>query len=270
MPTMPTASERTDTALTLARTKAAAYADAGNMEMAYRALLRGAQSAQRVVNSSQTRTFLAGLWAMPAVKTGLLGGAAAVTAAVSRSKSKPNRKSNKKAKSARSKWASPSSDTSVKSRSRFRRRGNNGSGVTTARDIMSGNTECASASDSLADAARKMRDLDVGALPICGENDRLQGMITDRDIVVKCIADGGDPGSTRVLELAEGKPVTIGADDSVEEALRTMSQHGVRRLPVIDGQRLVGMVSQADIAKNLPEESVGDLVEAISSAPSNG
>ena len=141
--------------------------------------------------------------------------------------------------------------------------------MTTARDIMSGSAECASVSDSLVDAARKMRDLDVGALPICGEDDRLQGMVTDRDIVVRCVADGTDPSSVKVSELADGKPVTIGADDSVEEALRTMSQHGVRRLPVIDGHRLVGVVSQADIAKNLPEESVGDLVEAISSAPSN-
>jgi len=141
--------------------------------------------------------------------------------------------------------------------------------MTTARDIMSGDAQCASTNDSLADAARKLRDLDVGALPICGDDNRLQGMITDRDIVVKCIADGGDPSSVKVSELAEGKPVTIGADDSVEEALRTMSQHGVRRLPVIDGHELVGVLSQADVAKNLPEESVGDLVEAISSAPSN-
>ena len=141
--------------------------------------------------------------------------------------------------------------------------------MTTARDIMTGGAECAAASDSLVDAARKMRDLDVGALPICGEDNRLKGMITDRDIVVNCIADGGDPSSVKVSELAEGKPVTIGADDSVEEALRTMSQHGVRRLPVIDGHDLVGVLSQADVAKNLPEEAVGDLVEAISSAPSS-
>jgi len=139
--------------------------------------------------------------------------------------------------------------------------------MTTARDIMTGDAECASTNDSLVDAARKLRDLDVGALPICGDDDRLQGMITDRDIVVKCVADGGDPNSVKVSELAEGKPVTIGADDSVEEALRTMSQHGVRRLPVIDGHELIGVLSQADVAKNLPEESVGDLVEAISSAP---
>lgn len=141
--------------------------------------------------------------------------------------------------------------------------------MTTARDIMTRSAECASVNDTLVDAARKMRDLDVGALPICGEDNRLQGMITDRDIVIHCVADGGDPGSIKVSELADGKPVTIGADDSVEEALRTMSQHGVRRLPVIDGKDLIGIVSQADIAKNLPEDAVGELIEAISSAPSS-
>jgi CBS domain-containing protein len=141
--------------------------------------------------------------------------------------------------------------------------------VTTARDIMTGSAECVSTTETLADAARKMRDLDVGALPICGESNRLEGMLTDRDIVVRCIADGGDPSSVKVSELAEGKPVTIGADDSVEETLRTMKDHGVRRLPVIDGHDLVGIVSQADVAKNLPEDKIGDLVEAISSAPAN-
>lgn len=141
--------------------------------------------------------------------------------------------------------------------------------MTTARDIMTGGPECASSTDTLVDAARKLRDLDVGSLPICGEDNRLQGMITDRDIVVKCVADGGDPSKVKVAELAEGKPVTIGADDPVEEALRTMREHGVRRLPVIDGHELVGMVSQADVARNLPEEAVGDLVEAISSAPAS-
>ena len=141
--------------------------------------------------------------------------------------------------------------------------------MTTAREIMSGSAECAQTTDSLVDAAKKMRDLDVGALPICGEDKRLAGMVTDRDIVVKVVAEGRDPGSTKVSDLAEGKPVTIGADDSLEETLRTMREHGVRRLPVIDGHQLVGIVTQADIAKNCPEESVGDLVEAISSAPSN-
>jgi CBS domain-containing protein len=141
--------------------------------------------------------------------------------------------------------------------------------MATARDIMTGNAECVSVNDSLVDAARKLRDLDVGAMPICGDDNRLKGMLTDRDIVVKCIAQGGDPSSTKVSELAEGKPVTIGADDSVEETLRTMKEHGVRRLPVIDGHDMIGIVSQADVARNLPDDKIGDLVEAISSAPSN-
>jgi CBS domain-containing protein len=136
--------------------------------------------------------------------------------------------------------------------------------MATARDIMTGGAECVGENETLADAARKMRDLDVGSLPICGEDNRLKGMITDRDIVVKCIAAGGDPSSTRAGEYAEGKPVTIGADDPVEEILRTMTQYKVRRLPVIDGHDLIGIVSQGDVARNLPEEKVGDLVEAIS------
>jgi CBS domain-containing protein len=136
--------------------------------------------------------------------------------------------------------------------------------MATARDIMSGGVECVGENETLVEAARKMRDLDVGSLPICGDDERLKGMITDRDIVVKCLAEGGDASSTRAADLAQGKPVTIGADDSVEEVLRTMSQYKVRRLPVIDGQQLVGVVSQADVARNLPENKVGDLVEAIS------
>lgn len=139
----------------------------------------------------------------------------------------------------------------------------------TAREIMTGNAECASTRESLVEAARKMRSLDVGSLPICGEDNRLHGMVTDRDIVLRCVAEDKDPSTMTVAELAEGKPVTIGADDSVEETLRTMRQYGVRRLPVIDGHTLIGIVSQADVARNLPEEKVGDLVEAISAAPAN-
>jgi CBS domain-containing protein len=92
-------------------------------------------------------------------------------------------------------------------------------------------------------------------------------MLTDRDIVVKVLAAGKDPAGTRAGELGDGKPVTIGADDSVDEALRTMTDHKVRRLPVIDGHDLVGIVSQADLATNIDEQKVGDLVEAISAAP---
>jgi CBS domain-containing protein len=134
----------------------------------------------------------------------------------------------------------------------------------TARDIMSRDADCVQESQSILDAAKELADRDVGAMPICGDDERLKGMLTDRDIVVKVLAQGKDPSSTKVSEIAQGKPVTIGADDSIEEALRTMSEHKVRRLPVIDGHDLVGIISQADIARNLDDEKTGDLVEAIS------
>jgi CBS domain-containing protein len=137
----------------------------------------------------------------------------------------------------------------------------------TARDVMTGDVECIGENDSVADAAKRLAELNVGAMPICGEDNRLKGMLTDRDIAVKVVAQGKDPSTTKAGELGEGKPVTIGADDSVDDALRTMSEHQVRRLPVIDGHKLVGIVSQADLARNIDEEKVGDLVEAISAAP---
>ena len=140
----------------------------------------------------------------------------------------------------------------------------------TARDIMTGGVECAQANETVVDAARKMRDLGVGALPICGDDNRLKGMITDRDIAVKVIAEGQDPTSLKVIDLADQpEVVTIGADDSIDEALQTMSKYQVRRLPVIDGHDLVGMVSIADIAGNLEDDKAGDLIQAISSGPDN-
>jgi CBS domain-containing protein len=136
--------------------------------------------------------------------------------------------------------------------------------MATAREIMTGGAECVGENETLEAAARKMKDLDVGSLPICGEDNRLKGMLTDRDIVVKCLAEGGDPRTATAGQFGEGKPVTIGADDSIEEAIRTMQDHQVRRLPVIDGHNLVGVLSQADIAKNYPEDRVGELVAFIS------
>ena len=135
-----------------------------------------------------------------------------------------------------------------------------------ARDIMTPEAECIGENDTVLDAAKRLAELNVGSMPICGEDDRLKGMLTDRDIVVKVLAQGKDPGSTRAGELGQGdgKTVTVGADDPIGDALRTMTEHKVRRLPVIDGRQLVGIISQADIARNLDEERVGDLVEAIS------
>ena len=133
----------------------------------------------------------------------------------------------------------------------------------TAREIMSGGVDCIGENETVVEAARKMAQLGVGALPICGEDDRLKGMLTDRDIVVKVIAEGKDPNSCKAGELAQGKPVTVGADDSLEELVRTMGQHQVKRLPVIDGHRLVGVVSESDVAGAAPQELVVDLVKGV-------
>ena len=137
----------------------------------------------------------------------------------------------------------------------------------TARDIMTGGTECIGENDTLADAAKRLADLDVGALPICGEDERPKGMVTDRDIVVHVLAQGKDPAETKAIELGVDEVVTIGADDSVSEAIATMKGAKVRRLPVIDGHDLIGVVSLGDLATNIEDDDVGDLVEAISAAP---
>jgi CBS domain-containing protein len=136
--------------------------------------------------------------------------------------------------------------------------------MTTAREIMTPDVTCVGERETLMDAARKMAQLGVGSMPICGEDNRLKGMLTDRDIVVKTLAQGRDPGSVTAGELAQGKPVTIGADDDAPEILRTMGSHQVRRLPVIDGHKLVGIVAVADVARALPDRPVGDLIDAIS------
>jgi CBS domain-containing protein len=123
----------------------------------------------------------------------------------------------------------------------------------TAREIMTAGADYIDHSATVAEAAEKMAQNDYGAMPICDGQGHLQGMITDRDIVVKVIAAGMDPSQCQVGELADQpEVVTIGADDTVEEALRTMKAHKVRRLPVIDGTDLVGMISQGDIATNYP------------------
>ena len=133
-----------------------------------------------------------------------------------------------------------------------------------ARDVMTSPAECIGEGDTVETAAKRLAELDVGSMPICGEDQRLKGMLTDRDIVLKVIAKGTSPAEVTAGDLGEGKPVTIGADDSAEDALSVMSEHQIRRLPVIDGHDLVGIVSQADLAKQLDEQAVGETVEAIS------
>jgi CBS domain-containing protein len=142
--------------------------------------------------------------------------------------------------------------------------------MTTARDIMTPDASFCSEDTTAADAARKMASEGIGALPVCDTDGHLSGVVTDRDLALKVVAEARDSGSVRLGDLIDrSEVVTIGADDSAEEAIRTMKDHAVRRLPVIDGQSLVGMVSQADIARAMPDAKIGDLVDAISSAPSN-
>ena len=131
------------------------------------------------------------------------------------------------------------------------------------KDMMHKGVECVAPDTAINAVAKKMRELDVGAIPVAS-NGTLIGMVTDRDIVLRVVARGQDAQQVLVGSLAEGEVVTIGADDSLDEARRTMEEHQVRRLPVIDGHRLVGIVSQADLARALPEQETGRLVEQIS------
>ena len=142
--------------------------------------------------------------------------------------------------------------------------------MTTARDIMHPGAQCVGEHESLQRAAQLMRDLDVGALPICGDDNRLKGMVTDRDIVTQCIAQGFDPASTTASQLARGEPVIVISDADITEVLRTMQGNQIRRVPVIENQELVGIISEADLARHLPEQAVGQFVGAVSSAPSAG
>lgn len=136
--------------------------------------------------------------------------------------------------------------------------------MTTAREIMTEGAECVGAEETVLDAARKMTQLGVGALPICGTDDRIKGVITDRDVVVKVVGAGKDPAGVKTGELAQGKAVTIDAGAGADEIIQAMGSHKVRRLPVIDHHRLVGMVALADVARALPDRATGDLLEAIS------
>jgi CBS domain-containing protein len=138
----------------------------------------------------------------------------------------------------------------------------------TVREAMHEGCECIGESQSLLDAARRMEELDVGVLPICGDDDRLKGMLTDRDIVVKALAQGRDPATTMCGELAQGTVRWIAADASLDDALGMMREHAVKRLCVMDDdKRLCGIITEADIATHAPEGKTGELVEAIASRP---
>ncbi len=136
--------------------------------------------------------------------------------------------------------------------------------ATNIRDLMTSNPSTIGSDGTIADAARLMRDEDAGIIPIV-DGDRLVGMITDRDITVRVVAEGRDPQSTTVGEIASRDLVTIDPQQDLDEALRLMAQHQVRRLPVVEEDgRLVGILAQADVAREASPEQTGQVVEEIS------
>ncbi|WP_455354584.1 CBS domain-containing protein [Streptomyces sp. SYSU K217416] len=137
-----------------------------------------------------------------------------------------------------------------------------------ARDIMTAGVQCVGAHQSLFDAAKMMRDLNVGGLPICGDDNKIKGMITDRDIVVKCCAEGIDPAEVQAGTLA-GELHWIDAESDATQALETMEMHRIKRLPVIDvskGHSLVGMITESNLAKNLSDEQIAEFATRVYAA----
>ncbi|MFI8303426.1 CBS domain-containing protein [Streptomyces sp. NPDC085927] len=135
--------------------------------------------------------------------------------------------------------------------------------MTTAGDIMHRGAQWIPAHETLDRAAQLMRELNVGALPISDENERLCGILTDRDIVVGCVAMGHDPARVTAGEMAKGTPRWIAADADVGEVLQEMQTHRIRRLPVVDDKRLVGMISEADLARHLTDDQLATWAENV-------
>ena len=130
-------------------------------------------------------------------------------------------------------------------------------------DAMTTQPRSAEPSQSLVEAAQVMKRADIGSLPVVEEG-RLVAVLTDRDIVVRAVAEGVDLNVTLVGDIASREPVTVGPEDDLDEALRLMARHQVRRLPVVDEQRLVGVLAQADVATEAKASKTGEVVEEIS------
>jgi CBS domain-containing protein len=135
--------------------------------------------------------------------------------------------------------------------------------MTRVADVMTPGVETTTSSEALRDAARTMRKGDFGAMPVVDDG-RLVGMLTDRDIVVRAVAEGLDPMSARVGDVASPSPVAVAPDQDLDEAMELMAEYRLRRLPVVDGERLVGVVSQADVALEANEKKTGSVVQEIS------
>ncbi|MFC8093861.1 CBS domain-containing protein [Streptomyces sp. NPDC057301] len=135
--------------------------------------------------------------------------------------------------------------------------------MTTAGDIMHRGAQWIPAHETLDRAAQLMRELGVGALPISDENERLCGILTDRDIVIGCVAMGHDPSKVTAGDMAQGTPRWIESDADISDVLREMQDHQIRRLPVIEDKRLVGMISEADLVLNLRQDDVAHWAESV-------
>lgn len=141
--------------------------------------------------------------------------------------------------------------------------------MTTARNMMHSGVECVPETETLDRAAQLMREHNVGSLPVCGDDDRLKGIITDRDIVVKCIAIGQDPSKMTAADLAQGVPIWVTADANEDEVVQVMEDHLIRRLPVLDDNQLVGMISEADLATHLDPDKIAAYTNTVYSAPAS-
>jgi CBS domain-containing protein len=138
---------------------------------------------------------------------------------------------------------------------------------TKVREVMTDRPRCVTMETPISEVAQLMESEDIGSLPVL-EGDQLAGMITDRDIVVRAIAQGKDPRGMPVREVASRELVTVYADDDLSNALEKMASQQVRRLPVVDEEnRLVGVLAQADVALEVKEKAVGEMVEEISKSP---
>jgi CBS domain-containing protein len=131
------------------------------------------------------------------------------------------------------------------------------------RDVMTSNPTTCEPTATLVDAAKVMAREDVGPVPIV-EGGKLVGLVTDRDIIIRAVAEGRDVTSTTVREVASKDLVTVTADEDLDRALQLMAQHQVRRIPVVEGDRVVGIVSQADVARAADDEKTGEVVQQIS------
>ena len=136
--------------------------------------------------------------------------------------------------------------------------------MTTAREIMTSPVQCCAEGDTLVEVAKALQENGVGSMPIRAADGSLVGMVTDRDIVTRAVAAGRDVATTTAGDLAQGGVVTVEANDSAEQAAKVLADNQVRRVPVMDGREVVGMISQADIARSMSNDETGDVVQAIS------